>query len=75
MIGIKSFYDYHLEYRPTYCLQSHYVTVIIGSLNMHYSDVRRDSGKAGLREGGIQGAFSVVLCAQSIVSYFLVRLL
>ena len=29
-----------------YRLQSQYITVIIGSLNMHYSDVRRDSGKA-----------------------------
>ena len=34
-----------------YCLQSHYITVIIGSFNMNYrhSDVRRHSGKAAFK--------------------------
>ena len=37
--------DYHLEYR----LQSLHITVIIGSLNMHYSDVRRLLGEAAFK--------------------------
>ena len=49
-----------------YRLQRLYLIVIIESLNMHYSDVRRDLGKAAFKVHLLEYCVPI---AQSIVSY------